>query len=406
MGERVAEPRAQPGHERLVIQEDVRRLNRQIAELAQEVGSMHALVEARRHALGDLRARRAAKDERHPPPPPPAQAPQPGEARPPSEAPPSHPAPRQPSPERADEKEAPRTAAAFGLFDGTSEVLSHWRTVGAELLVDPDRELCLWTAAAYGLAYYTGNRFNDFLLRLRYRLRTPAADARVAVCLQEPKPTDAGPRSAGRRILGSGGDSALVAISTALQVRLGAASADSPLGTFVRVPFGGRPGFQQHPGNARLRDGDWNDLEIEARGKSFAVRLNGVETARLWAKEGFRGRPASAGPAMGLVGLVVRALVEPASRDRLPVRRSEPERRPRASRASLTPRGLSGPWVPRRPPATRASASSPGKEPERAAPSSEKQERGPGSLFVHWAEVEALSEARPVGEEQVPGTLP
>jgi hypothetical protein len=329
---------------------DARRLEQQTGELRSEIASLQALLTAiprgshrPREALMALAQERERRMAREAAPPTP-------------------------------ESESPGLAFAPLV----AEAPGAWKAIGAELNVDRDG-LRLWASAPYGLAYHAGRRFDDFRLRLRYRLSDPELDARLAVRFRQPEAPEGEAAPGARASTRRRGDPVLLALSTALQVRLGAASPRSPLGTFVSVPFGSQDGFQQRGEPAELRDG-WNDLEVEAQGWTFAVTLNGVPTARL-PKASVRGQPASAGPGLGFLGLVVRPLAQRSSR-----RAPHPQRRPGSerpsARRSVLPAGFSAPLMPRARP-----------RPGAATQESERRESGPPSLLVGRMGVEAPADA-------------
>lgn len=60
---------------------------------------------------------------------------------------------------------------------------------------------------------------------------------------------------------------------------------------------------QSYRRGSALRPGEWNNLEIEVRGQTYAVRLNGFETARFTNSDRKRGLPAKPGGSSGYGGL-------------------------------------------------------------------------------------------------------
>jgi len=99
---------------------------------------------------------------------------------------------------------------------------------------------------------------------------------------------------------------AYVAAHTGFEVQLCPVRPACQPGTLEGVLMGDAPGLQRRPERAEVKIGDWNDLEIEAKGSGYSVRLNGKQTAEFSNADSFRGQPASAGESAGYVGVVMR----------------------------------------------------------------------------------------------------
>ncbi|WP_159054836.1 3-keto-disaccharide hydrolase [Streptomyces dysideae] len=63
------------------------------------------------------------------------------------------------------------------------------------------------------------------------------------------------------------------------------------------------PGGQSYQRPAPLAAGQWTDCEIEVRGDTYTVRLNGAQTTVFTNTDTWRGKPANADPASGFIGL-------------------------------------------------------------------------------------------------------
>lgn len=179
-----------------------------------------------------------------------------------------------------------------------------WNVVGEGRLDQAGKELRLEAGSRLGLAYYTGRRFDDFRLRLRYRPESEQTDMTVAVRFLDPRQPV--PDRDDANIRYSYDEPAYVAAHTGFEVQLGAVGAGREPGTFEGIVLGDAPGAQLHAGRAEVKLDDWNQLEIEVRGDAYAVRINGHETARFENPDAYRGKPASADPDAGHVGLLMR----------------------------------------------------------------------------------------------------
>jgi hypothetical protein len=99
---------------------------------------------------------------------------------------------------------------------------------------------------------------------------------------------------------------AYVAAHTGFEVQLCPVGRPASRARSRGVLMGDARGCSVAPERAEVKIGDWNDLEIEAKGSGYSVRLNGKQTAEFSNADSFRGQPASAGESAGSVGVVMR----------------------------------------------------------------------------------------------------
>jgi len=202
--------------------------------------------------------------------------------------------------EEAKEKEGQKTLT---LFDGGAESLKAWKKVGGGDLQHREDQMRLAAEGERGLAYFSAQRFDDFLLKLSYRLDSPDAAMTAALRFldpEQPVPDREEPEKKYRY-----DNKAYVASHTGFEVRLGS-SLDGEPGTFVDIPVGDEAGKQSHPQKAELKHDDWNELEVEVRGNDYTVRLNGAEPTRFTNPDEWRGRPAAKHSDAGFLGLLMR----------------------------------------------------------------------------------------------------
>lgn len=193
------------------------------------------------------------------------------------------------------------------LFDGTEATFSKWQLAGggAFALVDgmiaaqpdPNGEL--------GLLYFP-KQFSDFNLRLEFRLKDVANDnSGVFVRFRDPRLPVPGRDG----VLRPYNNQHWVAVDTGFEIQIDEAA--RPFGldknhTAAIYDIPTEPGgiaFQNYMRGPALNSGAWNELEIEVIGQHYVVRLNGQETTRFDNVDGYRGKPASADPQSGVIGL-------------------------------------------------------------------------------------------------------
>lgn len=187
------------------------------------------------------------------------------------------------------------------LFDGSPESKEKWRLVGSGALDLRDSELHLRAGNDRGLAYYPGQRFGDFRLKVRYRLGKPDAPVSAAVRFRNPLEPVPGREDPNKKQHYD--NPAYVAAHTGFEVRLGSGLGGDP-GTLVGIPVGDGPDAQRHGHSGELTTEDWNELELEVRGEEYAVRLNGTETSRYTNADAWRGKAATE-PQAGFIGIVL-----------------------------------------------------------------------------------------------------
>jgi hypothetical protein len=193
------------------------------------------------------------------------------------------------------------------LFDGTDTLFSKWQLAGggAFALVDgliiaqPDQ------AGELGLLYFP-KQFNDFNLRLEFRLNDPANDnSGVFLRFRDPRMPVPGRDGVSRPY----NNQHWVAVDTGFEIQIDEAAKPSGLDknhTAAVYDIPTDPGgivFQSYRRAAPLRAGAWNEMEIEVVGQTYVVRLNGTETTRFDNVDTFRGKPASVDLQSGFIGL-------------------------------------------------------------------------------------------------------
>ena len=195
------------------------------------------------------------------------------------------------------------------LFDGTDTLFTKWQLAGggAFALVDGQIVAQPDPAGNLGLLYFP-QQFNDFNLRLEFRLNDPANDnSGVFVRFRDPRMPVPGRDGVSRPY----NNQHWVAVDTGFEIQIDEAAKPSGLDknhTAAIYDIPTDPGgvvFQSYRRAAPLIAGAWNELEIEVVGQHYVVRLDGTETTRFDNVDAYRGKPLSVDSHSGFIGLQV-----------------------------------------------------------------------------------------------------
>jgi choline dehydrogenase-like flavoprotein len=189
------------------------------------------------------------------------------------------------------------------LFDGTERTFQRWRSAGpgsfaladGTLIAQPGRpskvDGVTVPVGAHSVFYYAAEAFNDFTLRLQFRLSGPTGSTgkpidNSGIFLRFHAPHSKGPD------LPTNGDSALqqnvaddaawVAAYTGLEIQIDENAAPDGAdkhrtGAVYNVPTG-PGGLQNFTAAAPLNLGDWNDMEITVKNHRYTVSINNDQT--------------------------------------------------------------------------------------------------------------------------------
>jgi hypothetical protein len=189
------------------------------------------------------------------------------------------------------------------LFDGTERTFQRWRSAGpgsfalvdGTLIAQPGRpskvDGVTVPVGAHSVFYYAAEAFNDFTLRLQFRLSGPIGSTgkpidNSGIFLRFHAPHSKGPD------LPTNGDSALqqnvaddaawVAAYTGFEIQIDENAAPDGAdkhrtGAVYNVPTG-PGGLQNFTAAALLNVGDWNDMEITVKNHRYTVSINNDQT--------------------------------------------------------------------------------------------------------------------------------
>jgi Domain of Unknown Function (DUF1080) len=103
---------------------------------------------------------------------------------------------------------------------------------------------------------------------------------------------------------------AYVGVDTGFEIQIDELARGNPngldqhrTGAVYGIPIGQNPGQQVYRRGAALVPGQWNTYEIEVRGNTHTVRLNGQQTTRFTNTDLFRGKSNVTDPDSGYVGV-------------------------------------------------------------------------------------------------------
>lgn len=194
------------------------------------------------------------------------------------------------------------------LFKGTSGSFSQWQLaglgnfslIGGEMIVEPGNDL--------GLLFLATQTFSDFLLKLEFQLGGIDDNSGVFVRFRNPRlPVP------DRNLPGVSypyNNQAFVGVDTGFEIQIDELAHGTPngldkhrTGAVYGIPIGANPGEQDYRRGPALVPGQWNTYEIEVRGNTFVVRLNGQQTTRFTNTDLFRGKAKATDPDSGYVGI-------------------------------------------------------------------------------------------------------
>jgi choline dehydrogenase-like flavoprotein len=208
------------------------------------------------------------------------------------------------------------------LFDGTDASFRKWmiagfRPPGPSIMpaggFGPayfrliDENIVASATEPYGIFYFGDEVFSDFILRMQFRLSASDNNSGVFLRFRDPQLhwpdlEENGPTHAPLA------NRARIAEFSGFEVQIDEqATPDGQdkhrTGAIYNVDVGSAPGQQTYTRAAPLVAGRWNFYEIEVRGATYVVRLNGRRTAVFTNLDLNRGQPATQNPNSGFIGI-------------------------------------------------------------------------------------------------------
>ena len=195
-----------------------------------------------------------------------------------------------------------------GVFTGATASFNQWQLAGlgnfsltnGEMIVEPGNDL--------GLLFLVTQTFSDFRLKLEFQLGRIDDNSGVFVRFRNPRlPVP------DRNLPGVSypyNNQAFVGVDTGFEIQIDELARGNPdgldehrTGAVYGIPIGQNPGQQDYRRGPALVPGQWNTCEIEVRGNTYVVRLNGQQTTRFTNTDLFRGKSKTTDPDSGYIGI-------------------------------------------------------------------------------------------------------
>lgn len=212
------------------------------------------------------------------------------------------------------QRQAPAPEPGFHhLFDGTEASFKRWQATGQGRFYLVDGMIVAQEGPGLGLLYYTAEQFDDFALRLEFRLHTGKENSGVHIRFRDPYRRVPDPNDPTKSHVYE--NKAWVAVDTGFEVQIDETAAGDPgagipdgldqhrTGAIYAVPVGVGGGGQDYTQQPLAANLEWNTYEVEVSGNDYTVRLNGKRTTKFTNDDAGRGRRFSEDPLSGFVGL-------------------------------------------------------------------------------------------------------
>jgi choline dehydrogenase-like flavoprotein len=193
------------------------------------------------------------------------------------------------------------------IFDGTNATFSKWLQAGGGAFALIDGEMVAEPGGGQiGLCYFS-RPVGDFTLRLEFKLSAVDNNSGVFVRFRNPRlPV---PDRNNPAITSLYNNQAFVGVDTGFEVQIDETArpenADKhrtgAIYNILTEPGG--PTFQKYNRPAPLRVGAWNEYQIEVIDQTYKVWLNGHLVTTFTNTDSYRGKPNSADPDSGFIGL-------------------------------------------------------------------------------------------------------
>ncbi len=199
------------------------------------------------------------------------------------------------------------------LFDGTEMTFNSWKAVGQGAFALMDGMIVTQPDGDLGLLYYAPRTFDDFTLRLQFKMDRVEDDSGILVRMREPRRPV--PDRRDPNVSHPYKNPAYVGADTGFEIQIdevarGAPPSGTPedrdehrTGAIYGISIGRGTGQQIYHRGPILVPGRWYDCDIEVKGDTYKVRLNGEETAVFTNADAHRGRSPEQDRYSGYIGL-------------------------------------------------------------------------------------------------------
>jgi len=194
------------------------------------------------------------------------------------------------------------------LFAGTASTFNAWQVAGQGNFSLTSGEIVAEPGSDLGLFYLATRSFGDFTLKLEFKLGRIDDNSGILIRFRNPRlPVP------DRNLPGVShpyNNQAFVAVDTGFEVQIDELARGNPdgldehrTGAIYGIPIGRNPGQQDYQRGPALVPGQWNTYEIEVRGNTYTVRLNGQQTTKFTNIDLFRGKSTATDPDSGYIGV-------------------------------------------------------------------------------------------------------
>lgn len=194
------------------------------------------------------------------------------------------------------------------LFAGTANTFNAWQAAGqgnfslinGEIVAEPGSDL--------GLLFLATRTFDDFILKLEFKLNRIDDNSGVFVRFRNPRlPV---PDRTLPGVSHPYNNQAFVAVDTGFEIQIDELARGNPdgldehrTGAIYGIPIGRNPGQQDFRRGPALVLGQWNTYEIEVKDNTYTVRLNGQQTTKFTNTDLFRGKASATDADSGYIGV-------------------------------------------------------------------------------------------------------
>jgi hypothetical protein len=209
------------------------------------------------------------------------------------------------------------------LFDGTAKSFKGWLTAGKGQFSLIDGNIVAYPGNDLGLLWYALENFSDFTLRLQFKLAHPTGlgNDNSGIFIRFRDPRRRVPDRNNPNVSYIYDNTAFVAVDTGFEIQIDEeARGNSNLGTpdgldehrtgaVYAIPIGTGSGQQKYQRGAAIAANQWYEFEIKAVGNTYTISLKDTlgsafqQTSTFTNTDSFRGKPITADPNSGYIGL-------------------------------------------------------------------------------------------------------
>jgi hypothetical protein len=217
---------------------------------------------------------------------------------------------------------SPETGFKY-LFDGTAKSFKGWLTAGKGQFSLIDGNIVAYPGSDLGLLWYALENFGDFTLRLQFKLAHPtgAGNDNSGIFVRFRDPRRRVPDRNDPNVSYIYDNTAFVAVDTGFEIQLDEEARGNPnlgtpdgrdehrTGAVYAIPIGAGSGQQKYQRGTAVAANQWYEFEIKVVGDAYTIKLKDTlgaaiqQTSTFTNTDSFRGKPITADPNSGYIGL-------------------------------------------------------------------------------------------------------